>query len=136
MVLGGVFILASLQKIYHPLSFAKTISNYQILPDKLVNFTAIVLPWVELILGSLLTLGKWLPGAVTLANLLLFVFFSSLVFNAMRGLNIDCGCFFTGTAEKASIVRYLIRDAFFLLLGGYLWYGTFIKPSHSNPKRH
>ncbi|HQN19908.1 MAG TPA: MauE/DoxX family redox-associated membrane protein [Syntrophobacteraceae bacterium] len=136
MVLGGVFILASLQKIYQPFSFAKTISNYQVLPDKLVNPAAIILPWIELILGSLLALGKWLPGAVALANFLLLAFFSALVFNAVRGLNIDCGCFFTATTEKASIVRYLIRDAFFLLLGGYLWHGTFIKPSHSNPKRH
>jgi uncharacterized membrane protein YphA (DoxX/SURF4 family) len=129
LVLGGVFVLASLDKILHPFAFAKNIGNYQILPDGLVNLMAIIVPWIELILGSLLIFGIWLPGAIVLVNLLLSVFFITLVFNMARGLNVDCGCFTHSVAESASTSWYLVRDTVFLLLGGYLFYRVLIKPS-------
>jgi len=128
LMLGGIFVLASLDKILHPLAFAKNINHYQILPDKLINLTAMILPWIELILGSLLILGVWLPGVIVLINLLLAAFFAALVFNVARGLNIDCGCFTTSTTENPKTSWYLVRDAIFLLLGGYLFYGGLIKP--------
>jgi uncharacterized membrane protein YphA (DoxX/SURF4 family) len=121
LTLGAIFIFASLEKILYPLSFAKTIDNYQILPDRLINLAAIILPWLELILGFLLILGMWLPGAIVLTNLLLFTFLTALVFNVARGLNIDCGCFTLSTTESPKTFWYLARDAFFLLLGGYLF---------------
>jgi len=134
LVLGGVFIYASVDKILHPLAFAKSINNYQILPDKLVNLTAIILPWVEFILGSFLLFGIWLPGAVILINLLLAAFFAALLFNIARGLNVDCGCFATSASEKPSNSWYVVREAFFLLLGGFLFYRSLIKPSRSFEK--
>ena len=129
LILGGVFALASLDKIIFPLAFAKSISNYQILPEQLVNLVAIILPWIELILGSLLIFGIWLPGAITLVNLLLAVFFTALVFNTARGLNVDCGCFTHSATESPSTTWYFIRDTVFLLLSGYLFYRMLIKPS-------
>ena len=129
LILGGVFALASLDKIIFPLAFAKSISNYQILPEQFVNLVAVTLPWVELILGSLLIFGIWLPGAIALANLLLAVFFTALVFNTARGLNVDCGCFTHSATESPSTTWYFIRDTVFLLLSGYLFYRMLIKPS-------
>jgi uncharacterized membrane protein YphA (DoxX/SURF4 family) len=135
MVLGGVFVFASLNKILHPLAFAKVIDNYQILPDKIINLAAIILPWIEVILGCFLILGIWLPGAIVLINLLLIVFLTGLVFNIARGLNIECGCFSTNTAENPSSLWYLARDAVFLLMGGYLFYKALIKPVPTSDKR-
>ena len=129
LVLSGVFIYASVDKILHPLAFAKNINNYQILPDRLINLAAIILPWLELILGFLLLFGVWLLGAVTLINLLLTAFFAALLFNIARGLNVDCGCFTANTIESPSTIWYVIRDAVFLLLGGFLFYRSFIQPS-------
>ena len=129
LLLGGVFIYASLDKILHPLAFAKSINNYQILPDRLINLAAIILPWLELILGSLLLFGIWLPGAVTLINLLLATFFAALLFNIARGLNVDCGCFPASATGSPSTSWYVIRDAVFLLVGAFLFYRSVIKPS-------
>jgi uncharacterized membrane protein YphA (DoxX/SURF4 family) len=129
LFLGGVFIYASLDKILHPLAFAKSINNYQILPDRLINLTAIILPWLELILGSLLLFGIWLPGAVTLINLLLTAFFAALLFNIARGLNIDCGCFSASANGSSSTLWYVIRDAVFLFVGAFLFYRSLIKPA-------
>jgi cation diffusion facilitator family transporter len=116
LVLGGIFIYASLDKIYHPAAFAQAIHNYQILPDYFINITAIVLPWIELVLGLLLLFGFWLPGAALLTNLLLITFFSAVVFNAARGLNVDCGCFGGSGGGDVSMIWYILRDLGFLVL--------------------
>jgi uncharacterized membrane protein YphA (DoxX/SURF4 family) len=102
LILGTVFIVAGVDKILHPLAFAKSIDNYQILPDTLVNFAAMILPWIELALGSLLIAGVWLPGTVVLVNLLLGAFFAALIYNLARGLNVDCGCFTQSKTENPS----------------------------------
>jgi cobalt-zinc-cadmium efflux system protein len=122
LILGAVFVFASADKILHPAAFAQLIANYQILPGALINICAIVLPWVELLLGCFLVFGVWLPGAVALLNLLLISFFGSLIFNLARGLNVHCGCFTTSTQGDPATAWYLVRDGVFLLMGAYLFF--------------
>ncbi len=129
LILGAVFIFASFDKAIHPAAFAQAIYNYQILPDTWINLTAIVLPWMELVLGVLLILGVWLPGAVLLANLLLVSFFGALLFNMARGLNVHCGCFTTGTGGTPTTTWYVVRDSIFLLFAGYLLWEVIIRPT-------
>lgn len=119
LILGGVFAYASFDKILHPYDFAEVLYNYQILPDALINITAILLPWLELSLGLFLILGRFLRGAVFTANALLVVFFVALAFNLARGLDIECGCFTAslGSSPGGSMILYLVRDAFFLGTG-------------------
>jgi uncharacterized membrane protein YphA (DoxX/SURF4 family) len=127
LILGGVFAYASFDKILHPYEFAEVVYNYQILPDGLVNLTAILLPWLELLVGLFLILGGWLPGASLICNLLLLVFFSMLVLNIARGLDIDCGCFTVsgGTSSGGQMLWYLFRDSIFLLMGLFLFFFSF-----------
>ncbi len=63
IILGGIFVYASTDKILHPAAFAEMIYNYQIVPDFLINLSALVLPWLELFIGVCLISGKWMPGA-------------------------------------------------------------------------
>ena len=126
LILGAVFIYASIDKIAHPAAFAEAISNYQILPGALINLTAIILPWLELVVGLFLIIGLFKEGSVCLVTCLLVVFLGAMVFNLARGLDIHCGCFSTGTdGESASMVWYVIREGFFLLPACYLLYRTF-----------
>ncbi len=81
LFLGVVFIVASVDKILDPAAFAQTVRNFQILSDALVNLTALILPWLELLIGLCLLFGCWLGGVTLLANGLLALFFGSLVFN-------------------------------------------------------
>jgi uncharacterized membrane protein YphA (DoxX/SURF4 family) len=128
MILGIVFIYASIDKIQHPAAFAKAVYNYQILPDFLINLTAIVLPWLELILGIFLILGLFRDGSVGLVAFLQLVFLGAMAFNLARGLNIDCGCFDTSSVSSGGHMGwYLLRDAFFLLPTLYLFFTTFPK---------
>jgi uncharacterized membrane protein YphA (DoxX/SURF4 family) len=128
LILGAVFVLASVDKIIHPAAFAQAIYNYQILPDVLINLTAIILPWLELLLGIMLIAGLWLPGATVLVNLLLLAFFAALVFNVARGLNVHCGCFTTSTEGTPATTWYLVRDSFFLVLGCTLTFRVMFRP--------
>jgi len=52
ILLGAVFLWASLDKIIDPSKFARDISNYHIIPFGLENIIAIVLPWLEFFIGS------------------------------------------------------------------------------------
>ncbi|MFH0998672.1 MAG: cation diffusion facilitator family transporter [Pseudomonadota bacterium] len=120
LILGGVFIYASWDKILHPAAFAEAVFNYQLLPSQLINLMALVLPWLELILGVLLLSGIWTPGAVLGVNLLMITFLGALIINTARGLNISCGCFSTETTSSGLSWWVVLRDVFFLYLSGYL----------------
>jgi hypothetical protein len=53
---------------------------------------------------------------------MLLTFFSALLFNTIRGLNVDCGCFISGggLVDRTTMLLYLLRDGSFLLVGFYL----------------
>jgi uncharacterized membrane protein YphA (DoxX/SURF4 family) len=120
LILGGVFVFASIDKILHPAAFAEAVYNYQILPDNLLNLTAIVLPWLELVLGVLLIIGVWMPGAIFVCNILLLTFIGVLIYNLARGLDIHCGCFSTEPSEDPLSIWTIARDAVFLVPAVYL----------------
>jgi len=126
LILGAVFIYASIDKIGHPAAFAKDVYNYQILPDVLINLTALVLPWLELILGIFLLVGLFREGTAWIATLLLGVFFGAMVFNLARGLDIHCGCFHTSAqgTDSAPMAWYVFRDGLFLIPAVYLFFRT------------
>ncbi|MFZ0727407.1 MAG: cation diffusion facilitator family transporter [Desulfobacterales bacterium] len=114
LLLGIMFLYACYDKILHPQAFAQAVYNYQILPDMAVNLTALVLPWLELLLGLCLVTGLWLPGATMASTGLLLVFIGALVFNHVRGLDIHCGCFSTETTAGPADLWTVARDIGFL----------------------
>jgi uncharacterized membrane protein YphA (DoxX/SURF4 family) len=117
VLLGAIFIAASIDKIAHPSEFAKIVSNYHIIPASMINIVAIVLPWLEAVLGVFILCGWWMPGSTVLANLLLLVFVLALAQAAIRGIDLHCGCFSTRESGPANFAWYLVRDILFLLLG-------------------
>ena len=121
IVLGCVFIYASLDKIRHPDLFAEAVYNYQLLPEVGVNLVAICLPWLELLSGSLLVLGLWVQGSILILSGLMVVFIGALGINLARGLDVHCGCFITQSTDPISILT-LFRDSLFLLLAYYLFW--------------
>ena len=116
LFLGVLFIYASVDKILHPAAFAKIIYNFHILPGFLINILAIVLPWLEFMVGTCLILGIRLDAAALLASSLLGVFIVALGINLIRGLDINCGCFSTASSSKSNISKRLIEDIIFLAM--------------------
>ncbi len=115
LVMAGVFIYASIDKIIHPDLFAEAVYNYQVLPEYLVNLTALILPWLELTLGACLLINRWMAGASTLAAMLMALFVGMIIFNLARGLDISCGCFSAAPDDDPITVLTLARDILFLI---------------------
>ena len=91
--LGGLFIVASLDKIADPAAFATSILNYKIVGPTLAMVIATILPSLELLCGLSLILGLY-PRTSALLITLMLVGFTILIISALlRGLDISCGCF-------------------------------------------
>ena len=120
--LGAIFLVAALPKIADPPSFAHMIYNYRLVPGALVNATALVMPWVEILAGLALILGVWRREAAVACGLLILVFLVAIGLNLARGHAVDCGCFDVHAAgktreEQLSDMRWvLVRDVGILLL--------------------
>jgi len=132
LLVGAVFLYASYDKILHPGDFARAVGNYQLLPATAVNPVAVVLPWMELLLGIFLLAGAWLPGATVLSTLLLTVFSGALIFNLARGLDVSCGCFSTQIAGSPATWWTVARD--FALLAASIW--LTVSVFSSGPENH
>jgi uncharacterized membrane protein YphA (DoxX/SURF4 family) len=117
VVLGALFLYAGAIKIVDPAAFTLAVYNYHILPPWLVNIAAIILPWVEVVTGTCLVLGLWIPGGALIISSLLLVFTIALGFNLSRGLNIACGCFSTSPVVEKITWWYLLRDSSLLAAG-------------------
>lgn len=99
VALGLVFVVASLDKIQNPENFATNIANYRVLPYRLINLAAIVLPWLEIITGSLLLMGLWVRATAMLTCSMLLLFSLAIIQALLRDLDISCGCFATDPAS-------------------------------------
>ncbi len=124
ILLGLTFIYASIHKIMDPKTFADAVYNYQILPDYLINLTALALPVIEIIAGLCLVFNFWTPGAVSIINGMLIVFIAATAFNLSRGLNIHCGCFQSGVGEagKWEMIWTIVLDTAMLIAGVFVFF--------------
>jgi len=112
--LGGLFLASSLAKIRQPYDFLSNVYGYELAGPKLGMLAAMVLPWLELILGVCLIGGIFVGGAL-LFCFILTCFFTFVQASALhRGLSISCGCF---NASGSGLIDYttLIRSLFLLL---------------------
>jgi uncharacterized membrane protein YphA (DoxX/SURF4 family) len=122
IALGLFFVVAALPKIVDPPSFAHMILNYRILPGPLVNISALVMPWFELIAGLALILGIFRSTASAWIGFLLAVFIVAISINFVRDNPIDCGCFDVKDAGKSVAERFfdmkmvILRDVGMLLM--------------------
>jgi len=129
-VLAAFFVLAGIAKIADPPGFAHEIHNYGLVPGKLVNAMALILPWLEVITGVGLFLGIARRSAARLLGILLIVFIVALGINLARKKPVDCGCFGTAKVQKTDAERLkdmklvILRDVGLLLLAGQILYAT------------
>ncbi len=93
VILGIVFIFASIEKIADPGAFASSISGYRIVSSGPALLIATVLPWIELLCGFGLLVGLFERGSALLALIMLTVFTVAVLSALWRGLDISCGCY-------------------------------------------
>ena len=118
LILGGVFIYASLDKIAYPKEFASIVMKYQILPEKLAIYFAFLLPWVELFLGIFIILGFFVRESAISLSFLVMIFMIAILIRSLTGPIGNCGCFsITPSGTSQSIAVLIFRDILFLLCG-------------------
>jgi uncharacterized membrane protein YphA (DoxX/SURF4 family) len=134
IILGIIFVVAAWPKIVDPPSFAHMVYNYRLVPSGLVNFVAIVMPWIELLAGLALILGIWTRGARPIITAMLVMFIVAIAINLARGNAIDCGCFDPSASGKSYEERIqdmwlvVIRDIGMLLMCAQLWWAEKTSP--------
>jgi putative oxidoreductase len=117
LLLGGVFVFASHDKIWWPERFARILYHYQVigpsavLPPLLPNLFAVSLPWVELLAGLALIFGLWRREASLVTGLMLLVFIAAVSSTLWRGIDIEnCGCFSLDAHGRSAGLKLILQD--------------------------
>ena len=119
LVLTAVFLLSSLPKIQDPVNFTVAIEAYQIVGSGLSIWIALILPWLELVIGIGILIPR-LRRASSLILVILLVLFICLHASAwMRGLDISCGCFGQAPTVETPSYYWKILQNLALLLAAY-----------------
>lgn len=122
LLLANVYLFAAVPKITDPAGFAKSISNYQMVPDGLINLMAIFLPWLELFAAQALLAGPLLRrGALWWLTFMNAVFSVAIASAMAHGINIDCGCFSTSGEGLRTGWAHLVLDLGLLVACGVLF---------------
>jgi uncharacterized membrane protein YphA (DoxX/SURF4 family) len=122
IILGGIFIYSAFTKITDLDYFVKSLYNYRLLPEESLNLFAVIIPWLEFIIGVFLVLGIFVRESAVLGSILMVVFIGAIAFAMARGLDIECGCFGTKDGGRVGLLR-IIEDLAILL--GFMWLVAF-----------
>lgn len=124
LVLAWVFINAGLPKIQNPVEFAAAIDGYRIISGSLTLWAAIILPWLELIIG----IGLLMPGlrvaSAYIISMLLGLFIALHASAWIRGLDINCGCF-GASADTPDYHWLILRNLALLLITIFILYSSY-----------
>jgi uncharacterized membrane protein YphA (DoxX/SURF4 family) len=91
--LGAVFLVAGVLKIGHADDFASQITGFQLLPAPLIAPLALLLPFLETMVGLYLIAGLFTAFAAWCAALEMAIFAGAIASAVVRGLHTSCGCF-------------------------------------------
>lgn len=127
LIAGLWFLVFGATKIAaEPQNFLKSVKEYELLPldqSTLLNMTSVVLPWMEVVVGTCLILGILLRGASLSYMVMLIAFTSAVLMRALGvydaeeigfcAIKFDCGC---GQGEVL-ICKKLAENSLLFLLG-------------------
>lgn len=126
ITLAGIFIFAGSQKFLRPLDFADSLATFRLFPIQVINLIAMTLPPLEIALGLLLLVGWRLRTAAAGASLLSLCFCLALGQAAIRGIQIDCGCFGSADPWSQSTFSSLARASLLLVGSGFLYWRSYV----------
>jgi len=127
LLLGAVFLYASLDKIAQPSDFARIVYHYQVIGPSArlgyvpANLLAVALPWTEAVAGVLLIAGLWRREAAAVVGVLLVAFLAAVGSALLRGIDIEhCGCFTVEGAGRQAGLWLMLGDAALLAVSVFL----------------
>ncbi len=133
LIVGGIFVYASFDKLFNQEAFSKAIYNYQFLPEFFINIFAIVIPYIELFSGLLLLAGIFKRGSSFMISVLLIMFIISLSQAYAKGLDINCACFsLENSGQKSDILWRIAEDILLLISSITIYINSKIKINKEN----
>lgn len=120
LALGVIFLYAAKDKLIDPRPLITIIWGYQLLPNGPINLIAIFMPWMELLIGLTLITGYKRQAGAFWATGMLTGFIIALGINAMRGLDVACGCFSTSASDVQNAWLLVLRDVPMWLAGAVM----------------
>ena len=115
ILLGGVFVYASLDKIANPGEFARIVYHYRLIgPSQMVgpwaaNTLAVTLPWIELVVGLALISGLWRRDAAVVTGGLLVIFIGGVSAALAMGIDLEnCGCFSVSGEGRSAGIKLIL----------------------------
>jgi uncharacterized membrane protein YphA (DoxX/SURF4 family) len=114
---GILFIFAATGKLLSQSKLKRTVHALPLsfLPVNGVAVITKALPWIELLLGTLLIMGAFLPYTAWVSITLLCVFSLVAILAVMKGANIPCSCF-GGTSDEILSLKTVARNLIFIIL--------------------
>ena len=134
--LGFIFIYFSLDKISDPKLFAELTRNYDIIPFGIENLGALILPFIEFIIGFCLIAGIFVKSSNFIAMSLLIFFIIMIGQAYLRGKSIDCGCILSDLSASSSyekrlyMLKRILQDMCFLVFAIIVKYKEKFKINH------
>lgn len=105
LLAGATFLLAGMAKLHAGRDRTlRSILAYDILPAWTATLFTAWLPWVEVVIGSMLILGFLNPLPEVVGILLVGVFTVALILALRRDKQIECGCFHLGERVRLQLV--------------------------------
>ena len=106
--IGLIFVGSALAKIMDVGLFAEQLHNYRLAPLVPLwseHLLAMVIPWIELLIGLSLVLAIRPRSGAWLATGMLVAFTAAVGAALARGLDFECGCFGSADATRIGVVK-------------------------------
>lgn len=133
LILGGLLVFAGVLKMQDNSALFESVAYITWIPISMKSLIIDLLPYVEVLVGSLLALSLFTKIIDPIAAGIYFVFFIFAIWGLGQGMEGDCGCF--GELGESSIIgnllgsqfgwKMVIRNGVFLMMAGFLFW----KPS-------
>ncbi len=119
LVLAGIFLYAGIAKLRDPWpQFAVAIDGFKMVPGDLLEPMARGLPWIEVAAGLGLLVNMLAPWAGIATTLMLVAFNTAGIWAYAKGLQVDCGCFGSGSADPIGPLWFAEHGAMLALALG------------------
>lgn len=134
-ILGALLVFAGILKMQDNTALFESVAYITWLPIGLKSLIIDLLPYVEVLVGSLLALSLFPKVIDPIATVIYIIFFIFAIYGLSQGIEGDCGCF--GELDESSLIgtllgsqfgwKMVIRNSIFVLMAGFLFW----KPSEN-----
>jgi len=111
--LAVMLIYAGSEKVFHPTQFVAALEKFRLISGTPALLAATYIPWCEIVTGAALATKRWRLGGWLVAAALTLGFTAFVGSAWLRGLDIACGCFNSGS--RNSLTGWTVVRTFAIL---------------------